>query len=116
MGANNVLGGMGRNAYDACAQGGIMSQAKHDVRTVRVEVEVKAIYNFADALMRAITGQRVVRAGWNGKDQWVAAQIPDKGSKMTKPYLYIKTIFNDILPWVPSQDDLFANDWAILPN
>jgi hypothetical protein len=43
-------------------------------------------------------------------------QIPDKGSKMSRPYLYLKNAQNEMVPWVPSQGDLFASDWAALPQ
>ena len=83
--------------------------------TVRVSLEVRAIRNFADALMGAMDGKRVTRAGWNAGGQYVAMQTPDKSSMMSRPYLYLKNAQNDLVPWVPSQGDLFANDWAILP-
>ena len=85
-------------------------------QTVRVSGEVRAVRNFADALMSAMDGKRATRAGWNAAGQYVAMQIPDKGSKMSQPYLYLKNAQNEMVPWVPSQSDLFASDWAILPN
>lgn len=97
----------------ACTAGEGLARAIES--TVRVSLEVRAIRNFADALMGAMDGKRITRAGWNAGGQYVAAQIPDKGSKMSRPYLYLKNAQNDFVPWVPSQGDLFANDWAILP-
>lgn len=32
------------------------------------------------------------------------------------PFVAIKTADGEILPWKPSQADLLANDWQILPN
>ena len=84
--------------------------------TVRVTVELRAVRNFADALMYVMDGKRVTRAGWNASGQYVAMQIPDKGSKMSRPYLYLKNAQNEMVPWVPSQGDLFASDWAALPQ
>ena len=46
---------------------------------------------------------------------WAAAQYPDKNSKMSRPYMYLKTADNELVPWVPSVSDIFAGDWAILP-
>ena len=113
--AGNAIGaGMASDQGQNCC-----AQAEGERRvepTVRVTVEVRAIRNFADALMGAMDGQRVTRAGWNASGQYVAMQIPDKGSKMSSPYLYLKNAQNDLVPWVPSQGDLFANDWAILPR
>lgn len=85
-------------------------------QTVRVNIEVRAIRNFADALVGAMDGKRVTRAGWNAGGQYVAMQLSGLQSKMIRPYLYLKNAQNEIVPWVPSQGDLFACDWAILPN
>lgn len=85
-------------------------------RTVTVTVDVRAARGFGDALYAALDGQRITRAGWNAPGQWVAAQYTDKGSMMSRPYLYLKNAQNDLVPWVPSQGDLFAHDWAVLPR
>lgn len=84
--------------------------------TVYAHVEVRADRCFADALMAAMDGQRITRRGWNGPNQYVTSQHPDRGSKMTRPYLCLKNAQNDLVPWVPSQGDLFAHDWAVLPR
>ena len=56
-------------------------------------------------------GGRFARAGWNGKNQWISLQVPDEGSKMTLPYIYIKTVQGDLVPWLASQTDMLADDW-----
>ncbi len=56
-------------------------------------------------------GNRVRREGWNGKGMWIAMQFPDALSKMTLPYVYMKTADNHLVPWLCSQTDLLANDW-----
>jgi hypothetical protein len=53
------------------------------------------------------------RAGWNGKGMWIMLQTPDEHSKMTLPYLYMKTAQGDLVPWLASQTDMLANDWEI---
>jgi len=63
----------------------------------------------AVAAMRA--GRRVARAGWNGKGMWLALQVPDQYSKMTEPYVFMKTAQGGLIPWLCSQADLLANDW-----
>ena len=55
---------------------------------------------------------RFTRKGWNGKDQYIQIQNPDKHSKMTRPYVYIKTVQGDLVPWLASQTDLLADDWV----
>ena len=56
---------------------------------------------------------RFTRKGWNGKDQYIQIQNPDKHSKMTRPYVYIKTVQGDLVPWLASQTDLLADDWML---
>lgn len=68
-------------------------------------------FNFGWALDSLWAGKRVFRAGWNGQGMYLALQTPDAGSKMTAPYIYIRTPKNDLVPWVASQTDLLADDW-----
>jgi hypothetical protein len=56
-------------------------------------------------------GERVRRAGWNGKGMWLELQTPDANSKMTLPYVYMSTAQGDLVPWLCSQSDLLATDW-----
>lgn len=68
--------------------------------------------DFSDALQEIKDGPfKVTRTGWNGKDMWIAVQKPDENSHMTMPYIYIHTAKGDLLPWLPSQADLLADDW-----
>lgn len=71
--------------------------------------------HFGIALHLLKEGKRVSRAGWNGKHQWIELQEPDTMSKMTLPYLFIKTVQGDRVPWLASQTDLLAEDWFQLP-
>jgi hypothetical protein len=67
---------------------------------------------FEFALKWLKEGKRVQRDGWNGKGMWVALQVPDAGSKMGLPYLYMKTVQGPLVPWLASQTDLLATDWS----
>jgi hypothetical protein len=58
-------------------------------------------------------GNRVCRAGWNGKNMYLELQVPDENSKMTLPYVYMRTVQGDLVPWLCSQTDLLASDWEI---
>lgn len=58
-------------------------------------------------------GYRARRPGWNGKNMWLAYQAPDTNSKMTLPYIYMKTSDGGLVPWLCSQTDLLAQDWEI---
>ena len=59
--------------------------------------------------------QQFRRSGWNGKNMWIQLQVPDEHSKMTLPYVYMKTAQGDLVPWVISQTDLLAQDWEKVP-
>ena len=69
--------------------------------------------DFGDALRALKQGKRLSRTGWNGKGLWLELQVPDAGSKMTLPYIYMKTAQDDLVPWLASQTDVLAEDWGI---
>lgn len=58
-------------------------------------------------------GKRVCRRGWNGKNMYLQLQSPDSYSKMTLPYVYMRTADGHLVPWLCSQTDLLATDWEI---
>jgi hypothetical protein len=87
--------------------------------------------DFSDAFRAAKNGERITRTGWNGPGQWVAmspgfdlpadrvfsepirAAIAESGTDGTfAPYLMMHNAQGVFVPWVPSQGDLFAEDWA----
>lgn len=86
--------------------------------------------NFGIALALLKVGKRVSRQGWNGKGMFVylvpegrylantnagrliAASRPDRLVPY-RPYLAMKTVDNDVVPWVASQTDLLADDWGL---
>lgn len=64
--------------------------------------------------------RRYARKGWNGKGIYISMQVPDEGSKMTLPYIYMVTTglvsedphaVRGIVPWLASQTDMLADDW-----
>jgi hypothetical protein len=74
-------------------------------------------------------GYKVSRAGWNGKGMFLyyvtADYYPVKmpaaksffGENSMVPYrdyIAMKTVNNDVVPWVASQTDILANDWSIV--
>lgn len=69
--------------------------------------------NFGQAIEALKAGKCVSRAGWNGKGMWLALQVPDAHSKMSRPYIYMKTADGKLVPWVASQTDILANDWEV---
>lgn len=69
---------------------------------------------FGEAISALKEGKRVSRTGWNGKGMWLELQVPDAHSKMTLPYIYMKTAQDDLVPWLASQTDMLAEDWGIV--
>ena len=81
--------------------------------------------NFGDALKQLKVGGKVARLGWNGGvGIYIELQVPDDGSKMTFPYIYIDTTaldeFTSVwapkgrVPWAPGQADVLAEDWCLV--
>lgn len=68
--------------------------------------------DFGQALSALKAGHRVERAGWNGKGMYLELQRPDAHSKMTLPYIYMKTVQGNLVPWLASQTDMLAEDWS----
>lgn len=86
--------------------------------------------DFGKALERLRDGDRLAREGWNGKGMFVVLQAgyPDgipinaNTSQATgikqgtvcrfRPYLMMRTVNGEFVPWVASQTDLLAEDWA----
>jgi len=68
--------------------------------------------DFSTALQNIKEGARAFRSGWNGKGMFVAlAQAPET-CFITRPYLYMFTAEGERVPWLASQTDLLAEDWA----
>ncbi|AGZ17815.1 hypothetical protein IME_EC2_24 [Enterobacteria phage IME_EC2] len=92
---------------------------------------IKSGLSFSEALIAVKEGYKIARAGWNGANQFVikaggyTVNEPRPGSDYAKagitgeftiaPHLDLKNAQGVMQPgWVPSQGDLFANDWTIL--
>lgn len=69
-------------------------------------------YGFSFALNELFAGHYVSRRGWNGKGMWLKLQLPDDHSKMTLPYIFMRTAAGDLVPWLASQTDLLSDDWV----
>lgn len=70
--------------------------------------------DFGEALRELLNGSKVARTGWNGRGMWVHLQVPDRYSKMRRPYLYMYPADGDFVPWTASQSDILATDWMIV--
>lgn len=79
-------------------------------------IDIKSLphmMDFSAALIAVKRGDKVARYGWNGKGMYIALQTLDTNSKMSLPYIYMKTACNNLVPWLASQTDLLAEDWII---
>lgn len=59
-------------------------------------------FDFGQAITHLKAGKKVQRRGWNGKGMWLALQAPDEHSKMSLPYIYMKTVDDKLVPWLAS--------------
>jgi hypothetical protein len=71
-------------------------------------------FDFGGALVALRSGRKACRANWNGKDMWIALQVPDTHSKMQRPYIYMSDAQGLLVPWLASQTDLLAEDWQVV--
>ena len=71
-------------------------------------------FGIGKAVKEMENGSSVSREGWNGPDQYLELQVPDEHSKMTLPYIYIRTVQGDLVPWLCSQTDMLARDWYVV--
>jgi hypothetical protein len=67
--------------------------------------------SFGMALEALKAALRVARVGWNGKGMWLELQTPDAHSKMSLPYIFMKTADDKRVPWLASQTDMLSDDW-----
>lgn len=69
--------------------------------------------DFGAAILALKGGKSVHREGWNGKGMFLTMQRPDANSKMTLPYIYMRTADGNLVPWLASQTDMLSDDWAM---
>lgn len=87
------------------------------------------LLNFEDALYLLKCHQRLARLGWNGKGMFVylvpaASYTAQTGAAKAffgddalvpyNAYFAIKNVDNTVSTWVPSVNDLLADDWVIV--
>jgi len=87
-------------------------------------------FGFAIRMLKA--GERVSRAGWNGKGMYLAYQkgypdgiginantaeatgLPEGTVVKFLPYIIMRTADGSFVPWLASQTDVLAEDWFII--
>lgn len=87
---------------------------------------------FSQALDQVKLGAKIARDGWNGKGMFVVFQkgypdgipinqntadatgLPIGSIQRFLPYLMMRTADGAFVPWLISQTDALADDWAVL--
>lgn len=75
--------------------------------------------NFGEAIAALKLGQRVQRAGWNGKNMHLYIDITPRSSRnpgvVYEPCIVMFTAQGQHQPgWLASQADMLAEDWEML--
>lgn len=78
-------------------------------------------FGFGEAIKEMHHGNRVQRAGWNGKGMylflvadWQPTNAAGNPGLPTLPFIAMKTADNKVVPWLASQTDMLAADWAVV--
>lgn len=78
-------------------------------------------FSFSAALELVKKGNKVARAGWNGKGMWIALERVHLSPQerhfewlTVLPYIAMKTADSSYVPWLCSQTDMLADDWCIV--
>lgn len=83
-------------------------------------------FGFAIEALRA--GMKLAREGWNGKGMFIYYVPPGRHAPTTnvaktffcggpvpyREYLAMKTVDDEVVPWLASQSDVLAEDWRIV--
>lgn len=76
---------------------------------------------FGLALEALKKGERISRAGWNGKGMWLSfvdgheyKVEPFIACQQHLPWIGMKTADDKFVPWLASQTDVLADDWQIV--
>lgn len=75
---------------------------------------MRSCFGIGDIIGFLKAGNQVARDGWNGRGMYLELQVPDENSKMSLPYIYMKTACGNRVPWLASQTDILAEDWIIV--
>ncbi|MGE1023589.1 Thoeris anti-defense Tad2 family protein [Bacillus sp. GMs2/2] len=67
---------------------------------------------FGKAFEEVKKGKGMRLPHWSN-DVVIRAQFPDEHSKMTAPYLYVKSRFGRV-PWKETNIELFAENWEVV--
>lgn len=69
--------------------------------------------SFGEAVQNLKEYVRVTREDWHDKGIYVGTDN-NPAIKMTLPFIFMRTEKGHFVPWLPSQSDIFAEDWGIV--
>lgn len=74
-------------------------------------------YNIGGARDMLMKGRKPTRLAWaeQGRGMWLELQYPSSQSKVTSPYVVACRSNGQVEPYVPTQEDLLAEDWVEQP-
>lgn len=74
------------------------------------------MHDFIGAFSLMKNGQKVTRDAWQGRDAWIQMQsLPIPGSTEKRKFIYYNNPSSGLEPWKPTQADIIADDWVIVP-
>lgn len=87
------------------------------------DVEKGCTFGHAVELLKS--GFKLARKGWNGKGMYISYVDPKEWNSSElerpwdedlkpRPWIGIKTVDNEYMPWIPSQSDVLAEDWVLV--
>lgn len=97
---------------------------------IEVESPLRTNLDFGKAVRAMRYGNKIARAGWNGKGMYlyyVPANSYPAQTDIAKThgwpdnlvpygaYIAMKTAQDNVVPWLASQTDVLAEDWEIVP-
>lgn len=109
IGVASEMGGVGCDLglSGAADTGKMTTEANHSIG-----------HDIGWAVKQMYAKKRVTRRGWNGKNMWVRITTPDRtlsdDGGWRGSYPEMKTVDNNLVPWLCSVTDLFANDWIVI--
>lgn len=92
-------------------------------------LRIEPFGTFGEAIQALKSGKRVARKGWNGKDMFLflvggstfkvnrapLLGIYPEGTEIRyQSHIDMKTTNGTVVPWLPSQTDILAEDWALV--
>ena len=114
-----------------CEGGHESKEAAKECPTVAAKLERlfptkgPGLSDFGWALQQLREGRRVCRPGWNGKGMWIILvkaedwnndfplELGGPLGSLCLPWIGMKTAQEGFVPWLASQTDILAEDWAI---